>query len=93
MLKVELVVVENEGCTAVLKIDEGCSSVPNTESFTFEDKGCAAVLNIEPVVVEDEGRTSLVELVSGVLISEGEAFVRKSPAVVAEDDESTVPDE
>ena len=46
-----------------------------------------------PVVVEDEGCTSVVEAVLGVCVSEAELFVLNSPPVVAEDEDSTVPDE
>ena len=46
-----------------------------------------------PVVVEDEGCTSVVEAVLGVCVSEAELSVLNSPPVVAEDEDSTVPDE
>ena len=99
MPKVESLVVEDEGCTNVPKIElvvveeDGCIAVPNIELVVLEEDGCTAVPNIELVVVEDEGRTPAVEVFSGVWVSEGEGFVRNSPPVVAEDEDSTIPKE
>ena len=53
----------------------------------------AAVPKIESLVVEDEGCTSVAEVVLGVSVSEGKIFVRNSPPVVAEDEDSIVPKE
>ena len=83
MPKIESLVVEDEGCTAVPKI----------ELVVVEEDGCIAVPKTDPVVVEDEGRTPAVEVFSGVWVSEGGGFVRNSPPVVAEDEDSIVPKE
>lgn len=83
MPKVESLVVE----------DEGCTNVPKIELVVVEEDGCIAVPKIDPVVVEDKGRTPAVEMFLGVWVSEGGGFVRNSPLVVAEDEDSTIPKE
>ena len=84
MPKMKPVVLEDEGCTAVPKVEP---------VVVVEDEGCTAVPNIELVVVEDESCTSAVEVVSGVWVSEGEETPRNSLPVVAEGKDSSVPNE